>query len=179
VEAHRALNALRFPVDIAAIYRKTDKGKREVAERSSALEGHARRLLIMVDGQRNSSELSVYVRAGEFEGTLERLLAEGYIEELGAGETDPDHVPRAPAANDPVVFAGIKIQAMTELRNRMRGRLAPMADLLIEEINACASALELRDKLRKLEESLTRLLGAEEGVALARRIGAELTRLIP
>jgi hypothetical protein len=54
-----------------------------------------------------------------------------------------------------------------------------MADLLIEEINACASALEMRDKLRKLEESLTRLLGAEEGIALARKLGAELTRLIP
>ena len=166
-------------MDIAAIYRKTDKGKHEVAQRSPALEGHARRLLIMIDGLRDSNELSVYVRAGEYERTLERLLAEGYIEEIGADEADPGRVARAPAANDPVVFAGIKIQAMTELRSRMRGRLAPMADLLIEEINACASPLEMRDKLRKLEESLTRLLGAEEGVALARRIGAELTRLIP
>jgi hypothetical protein len=133
----------------------------------------------MVDGQRNSAELSVYVRAGDFEPTLERLLAEGYIEEVAAGEADPGRVARAPAANDPVVFAGIKIQAMTEIRVRMPGRLAPLAEVMVEEINACQSPLEMREKLRTLEESLARLLGPEEGVALARRIGAELVRLEP
>jgi hypothetical protein len=133
----------------------------------------------MVDGQRNSAELSVYVRAGDFEPTLERLLAEGYIEEVAAGETDPGRVARVPAANDPVVFAGIKIQAMTEIRVRMPGRLAPLAEVMVEEINACQSPLEMREKLRTLEESLARLLGPEEGVALARRIGAELVRLEP
>jgi hypothetical protein len=54
-----------------------------------------------------------------------------------------------------------------------------MADLLVGEIEACASALALREKLRTLEESLTRLLGPEEGVAFARRVGVELTRLAP
>jgi hypothetical protein len=162
-----------------AIYRKTEKGRQEVAERRFGLESHARRLLIIIDGHRGAAELSVYVRAGEFESTLKHLVAEGFIEEVGPGEADPERVPRAPAANDPVVFAGIKIQAMTELRIRMRGRLASLGELLVEEINACHTPLELREKLRTLEESLTRLLGAEEGVALARRIGAELTRLIP
>jgi hypothetical protein len=162
-----------------AIYRKTEKGKQEVADRALGLESHARRLLIIVDGRRDANELSVYIRAGEFEATLRKLIEEGYIEEIGAGEADPGRVPRAPAANDPVVFAGIKIQAMTELRSRMRGRLASLGELLVEEINACHDPLELREKLRTLEDSLTRLLGAEDGVALARRIGAELTRLIP
>jgi hypothetical protein len=166
-------------VDTSAIYRKTDKGKQEIADKTLGLEAHARRLLIMVDGQRNSAELSVYVRAGDFEPTLERLLAEGYIEEVAAGETDPGRVARVPAANDPVVFAGIKIQAMTEIRVRMPGRLAPLAEVMVEEINACQSPLEMREKLRTLEESLARLLGPEEGVALARRIGAELVRLEP
>ena len=166
-------------MDDAAIYRKTEKGRQEVAERRFGLESHARRLLIIIDGRRDANELSVYVRAGEFESTLKHLLAEGFVEEVAPGEADPNRVPRVPAANDPVVFAGIKIQAMTELRSRMRGRLASLGELLVEEINACHSPLELREKLRTLEESLTRLLGAEEGVALARRIGAELTRLIP
>jgi hypothetical protein len=166
-------------VDNDAIYRKTEKGKREMAERSSALEGHARRLLIMIDGQRGHAELSVYVRAGEFESTLARLLAEGYVEQVGAGEIDPNRVARAPAANDPVVFAGIKIQAMSEIRLRMRGRLASLGEMLVEEINACHDPLALREKLRTLEDSLIKVLGPEEGVALARRIGAELTRLIP
>jgi hypothetical protein len=164
-------------VETTAIYRKTDKGKREVAERAFGLENHARRLLIMIDGQRATAELSVYIRAGEFEKTLERLLAEGFVEAVGTGETDPNLVVRAPAADDPVVFAGIKIQAMTEIRRHMVGRLASLGEMLVQEINACPTPLAMREKLRTLEESLTRLLGPEEGVALARRVGSELTRL--
>ena len=162
-------------MDLASIYRKTEKGKQEVSERPHVLDGQARRLLIMVDGQRNSAELAVYVRAGEFEGTLERLLAEGYVEPA-TGEAEPGHVARAPAADDPEIFTGIRIWAETEIRSRISGR---MADLLVEEIDACGSALELREKLRTLEDSLKRLLGEDDGIALARRIGAELTRLAP
>jgi hypothetical protein len=161
------------------IYRKTDKGKREIAERAFGVESRARRLLIMIDGQRDAEELSVYVRAGELESTLARLVGEGFVEAVGAGDLDPGRVARVPSANDPVVFAGIKIQAMTEIRSRMRGRLASLAELLVEEIQACPTPLAMRQKLRTLEESLIRLLGPEEGVALARRIGSELTRLTP
>ena len=162
-----------------ALYQKTDKGKQEVAERTFGLDSHLRRLLIMVDGQRSTEELSVYVRAGEYEAALEKLLAEGFIEPAGAEDADPERVARAPAANDPVVFAGIKIKAMTEIRGRMRGRLASLGEMLVAEINACPDPLALREKRRTLEESLVRLLGPEEGVALARSIGAELTRLAP
>jgi len=77
------------------------------------------------------------------------------------------------------VFAGIKIKAMTEIRAHMRGRLASLGEMLVAEINACEEPLALREKLRTLEESLVRLRGPEEGVALARSIGAELTRLAP
>ena len=66
-----------------AIYRKTDKGKREVAGRALGLESHLRRLLIMIDGQRDAAELSVYVRAGELEGALARLVAQGFVETVG------------------------------------------------------------------------------------------------
>src|SRR5215831_10715146 len=97
-------------MDLATIYRKTDKGKQEVSERPYVLEGQARRLLIMVDGQRNSAELAVYVRAGEFESTLERLLAEGYLEPADGQQASGD-VARACLADDPEVFTVIKIWA--------------------------------------------------------------------
>ena len=161
-----------------AIYRKTDKGKQEVAARALGLESHLRRLLIMIDGQRDAAELSVYVRAGELESALARLVEEGFVETVG-DERVVTRIALAPAANDPVVFAGIKIRAMTEIRARIRGRLGPMADLLVAEINACSTALELRAKLRKLEDTLTKLMGQVDGAELARRIGGELTRLAP
>jgi len=165
-------------VDDSTIYRKTDKGKQEVVDHALGLGAHLRRLLIMIDGHRDVAELSVYVRAGELGSSLAGLVAEGFAEEVGAADVDPKRVARVPAANDPVVFAGIKIRAMTEIRGRIRGRLGPMADLLVAEINNCASALELRDKLRKLENSLSELMGPVEGVELARKIGNELTRLV-
>ena len=161
-----------------AIYRKTDKGKQEVAGRAFGLESHLRRLLIMIDGQRDAAELSVYVRAGELESALARLAAQGFVETVGDDRV-VSRAALAPAANDPVVFAGIKIRAMTEIRARIRGRLGPMADLLVAEINSCSSALELREKLRKLEGTLVQLMGQADGVELARRIGSELTRLAP
>jgi hypothetical protein len=153
------------------IYQKTDKGKREIAERAFGLEGHARRLLVMIDGQRDTVELSVYVRAGELESTLALLVAEGFVE--GAGEAAG--IARAPAANDPVVFAGIKIRAMTEIRTK----LGPTGERLVSELNNCSSPLALRAKLRSLENLLVHLLGPVEGVSFARRVGAELTQLIP
>ena len=155
----------------SAIHRKTEKGRKEIADRSSGLEGHARRLLILIDGQRTAEELSVYVRAGELDGILDRLLAEGFVEAVG---TDARPA-RVPAANDPVIFAGIKIQAMTEIR----GRLGPVADRLVAEIRDCSTPLELRARLRTVEDVLVHLMGKEDGVALARKIGAELTRLVP
>jgi len=112
------------------------------------------------------------VRAGELERTVDFLIAEGFIEVVEAGAGRPA---RAPVANDPVIFAAIKIRAMTEIR----GWLGPVADLLASEINRCSTPLGLRENLRSLEDALVRLMGKEEGVALARRIGSELTRLMP
>src|SRR5262245_4386343 len=161
-------------VDLAATYRKTEKGKQEVTARALGLEPQVRRLLIMIDGQRDSAELSLYVRAGEFEGTLERLVSEGLVEP--AGEPASDHIAREAVANDPAELAAIQTRATAEIRQKISGR---MADLLVQEIDSCTTPLELREKLRTLEDSLKKLLGEEEGVTLARRLGMELTRLVP
>lgn len=158
-----------------AIYRKTEKGNQAVEDRASGIEKHERRLLILVDGQKDAAELSVYIRAGEFERTLDRLIAEGLVEQVEAGAADSERPARAPLASDPVIFAAIKIRAMTEIQ----GRLGPVADLLVSEINRCSTPLGLRENLRSLENALVRLLGQEEGIALARRIGSELTKLMP
>jgi hypothetical protein len=159
----------------SAIYRKTDKGTQEVAARAFGLENHVRRLLIIIDGSKDVAELSVYVRPGELRSALTRLVTEGFIEMVIADDQAPDRVAYAPIANDPVVFAGIKLRAMADIH----GRLGPVSSLLVAEINSCSSPLELREKLRNLEKALVHLLGQAEGVALARRIGSELTRLVP
>jgi len=46
-------------VERTAIYRKTEKGKQEVAGRAFGLEKQVQRLLILIDGQKDAAELSV------------------------------------------------------------------------------------------------------------------------
>lgn len=156
------------------IYRKTAKGVREVSERSFSLEKHVRRVLIMVDGIKDVTELSVFIRAGELDDTLSLLLSQGFIEEGEGHVAVDDHPHQVPAANEPAVFALIKQHAMAEISTR----LGPVAALLLTEIDACKDPLELRLKLRNIENVLVNRLGAAEGTELARRIGGELTRLV-
>jgi hypothetical protein len=61
----------------------------------------------------------------------------------------------------------------------IRQRLGPVSSLLIDEIEACTGPLELRQKLRNIENALVHVLGPAEGKELARKIGSELTRLVP
>lgn len=159
----------------ATIFRKTAKGVHEVAARAHGLAKHLRRLLIMVDGSRDVAELSAFARAGEVEATISQLEAEGYIEVAGADDRKTGRVAFAPAANDPAVFAVIKRNAMVEIRKR----LGPVSGLLVNEIDGCPGPLELRQKLRNIENALIHVLGPVEGAELARRIGSELTRLVP
>lgn len=162
-------------MDDTIIFRKTAKGAQEVAERTDALEKHVRRLLIVVDGVKDVTELSAYARSIELEASISQLEKQGYIERVEGGETSKGRIAYAPAANDPVVFALIKRNAMVEIRKR----LGPVSNLLINEIETCAGPLELRLKLRNIENALVHVLGQEEGTNLARKIGGELTRLVP
>ena len=129
-------------------------------------------MLILIDGERDLAELSTLIRSGELDSTLSSLLREGYIEtKSGNG---PSRVSYVPAADDPQVFALIKRNAMVEIRNR----LGAVSGLLIDEIESCKNAMELRQKLRNIENVLVKVLGQEQGADLARRIGGELTRLV-
>ena len=162
-------------MDETIIYRKTVKGTAEVADRKHGLGKDLRRVLILVDGRRDIAELSALTRAGEMESVLSQLEAEGYIEPNDWHEVDPQRVAYVPAANDPQVFSAIKQKALDEITER----IGPVGNPLITEIESCADALELRAKLRNIEAVLVRLLGPEDGTALARKIGAELTWLVP
>ncbi len=157
------------------VYRKTEKGAAEIAERGHGLASKLRRALILVDGNKDVAELSVMMRPGELEQVLAQLAAQGYIEVVDEDELDPDRTAYVPAANDPVVFAEIKQRAINEISYR----IGPVATLLLNEIDSCVTAPELRLKLRNIENVLVNFLGEVPGQELARAIGTELTRLVP
>lgn len=162
-------------MDDTTVFRKTRKGVQEVETRAHGLERHFRRLLIVVDGIKCVAELSAFVRATDVQTTIQHLITHGYIETRDANERPPGTVAYAPAANDPAVFALVKRNAMVEIRRR----LGPVSTLLVTEIDTCNNAIELRAKLRNIENVLIHVLGAADGTELARKIGGELTRLAP
>ncbi len=164
----------RFMED-TTVYRKTGKGAAEIARRDNGLAAKLRRALIVIDGNKDIAELSVLMRPGELDTILAQLEADGYIETVDIQDLDPGRVAYVPAANDPVVFAEIKQRAINEISYR----IGPVATLLVNEIDDCSNAPELRQKLRNIENVLVSFLGEVPGQELARAIGTELTRLVP
>jgi hypothetical protein len=157
------------------VFRKSTKGTEEMAGRLHGLAQKLRRALIIIDGSKDIAELSVLMRPGEAEAAFEQLFADGYIEIVSDTELNPARIAYVPAANDPAVFAMIKHNTMTEVTQR----LGAFSEMVNAEISSCNSALDLRLMLRDIEDVLVDALGQEEGVQLARKIGSELTRLVP
>jgi hypothetical protein len=162
-------------MEVTTVFRKTAKGNAEIEERAFGLPLRLRRALIVVNGNRDLAELSVLMRPGELLDTIEQLVIAGFIEAVPVDELDPSRIAYFPAADDPVVFAEIKQRAINEIAYR----LGPVAGLLIYEIDSCEDPLQLRLKLRNIENVLVNSLGQEAGEELARAIGRELTRLVP
>ena len=65
---------------LTPIYAKTDKGRREIDDRSHGLSAKARRVLILVDARRTESDLSIVTGFGnEIKLLLKSLLDGGFI----------------------------------------------------------------------------------------------------
>ena len=66
-------------IDPGTRFGKTDKGRQEMARRSGALSAIERRLLILIDGVRSFNELGSFVRVGELDDALRKLLELGMV----------------------------------------------------------------------------------------------------
>lgn len=78
------------------IYRKTEKGRTEIATRANRLGMRERTMLIMVDDKTNRRELLAKNPHPTSEGILNNLLADGYIEIVRGSE--PAAAPPSAAA---------------------------------------------------------------------------------
>ncbi|WP_068637266.1 hypothetical protein [Thauera butanivorans] len=78
------------------IHFKTPKGVGEIANRSGAIGQRARRLLILIDGQRSRAELHALAGDPDFENSLAQLCGAGFI---AAAPVEPGIVP--PSAGTP------------------------------------------------------------------------------
>jgi hypothetical protein len=132
------------------IYIKTPQGLKEIAERSSGLLAKQRRLLILIDGIKSSSELAALLAEFELSAKLNELAELGFIQLKDAPlSIEPSveikekvikELPTAPAAEaiipssiDPIFLEQAK-NLMTESAQHCLGI---MARSLIEEIEQC------------------------------------------
>jgi hypothetical protein len=157
------------------VYRKTSSGLAELQSDAPALDRISRRALILIDGNRAVVELAQLMRPGEAEAAIERLIEGGYVIEVGAQELPAGRIEMMPFASVPENFERIKSATTKE----MLAKLGAFGPTVVAEIDTCKTALELRSKLRDMEDMLVAALGETEGHEMAQRVGAELTRLVP
>ena len=87
----------------AHIYRKTDKGRNEIATRANRLGLRERTMLIMVDDKSTRQQLLAKNSHSASEGILDELLAQGYIETVLDGAPSNGPAQGFAGASEPAV----------------------------------------------------------------------------
>ncbi|MBZ0144789.1 MAG: hypothetical protein K8F56_14540, partial [Rhodocyclaceae bacterium] len=141
-------------MDLNAVYRKTQKGQEEMAQRT-VLGMRERTLLVMVDGKTTGSELLARAQhMPDPPALLAKLIDGGFIApEAGAV------APAAATAAAPGQPAAPTLQDQLIMKNTMRYAehfldqvLGPDADRLSEAIDRCKTIPELRARLEKTRD---------------------------
>jgi len=160
------------------IYRKTDKGRDEIATRANKLGLRERTMLIMVDDKTSRAGLLAKNSHPTSEGILDDLLAGGYIEIVGgtvaAASAPPPSAPapvQASAAPAPVhatpaaaAQAAPPVEVSMQSASRYACRalvtlLGPGADDLTALIEKCKTVEELTARLEKCRDVVQGMSG--------------------
>lgn len=160
-------------------YCKTAKGHQEISERAAGLGLRARRLLILIDGQRDSEELGRLAGDARVEDTLRTLADAGFIEAdavPAAAKTAPTpHASPAPAAHGGRQ-ASLAL-AQDFMMNTLRTFHGPYGKLdLVKRIHASTHSAELR---ALFEEWLHSISESRIGRKRADELSARLLEVMP
>ncbi len=151
------------------IYRKTEKGRTEIATRANKLGLRERTMLIMVDDKTTRAGLLAKNPHPTSEGILNDLLAGGYIETAsGTAAASPEPAPAAAvAAGAPVAIAtapAVAVEVSMQSASRFACRalvtlLGPGADDLTALIEKCKTVEELAARLEKCRDVVQAMAG--------------------
>jgi hypothetical protein len=160
-------------------YCKTAKGHQEISERAAGLGLRARRLLILIDGQRDEEELGRLAGDAHVGDTLRTLADGGFIEPDAA----PATVTTAPAAHatpTPAAHGGRQASlalAQDFMMNTLRTFHGPYGKLdLVKRIHASTHSAELR---ALFEEWLHSISESRIGRKRADELSARLLEVMP
>lgn len=139
-------------MDLKAVYKKTQKGLEEMAQRT-VLGMRERTLLVMVDGKTTAADLLARAQhMPDPQGLLAKLIEGGFI------AADASAAPAAAAASAPAAAAPqdqrIMQDTMRYAERFLDEVLGPEADLLAEAIGRCKTMPELRTRLEKTRDAI-------------------------
>lgn len=173
---------------MATIYRKSDKGQAEIANRAHRLMPRLRSALIMVDGKRTDEELRKLILPPADEA-LQALINDGFIEAIGVTAERPAVRPSgtagqqpapagAQAAAPPAVAPVLAALTPDEVRKRavrwINDKLGPYAESVSIKLERAKSRDDLRAALATAETLVQNQLGAARLAEFQRDIVALL-----
>jgi DNA-binding PadR family transcriptional regulator len=150
------------------IYRKTEKGRTEIATRANRLGMRERTMLIMVDDKTSRRGLLAKNAHPTSEGILNSLLADGYIEIVpGAEPAAATAVPEASAAAAPAAPAAPPVEVSLVSASRFACRalvtyLGPSADDLTGLVEKAKGVEELTSRLEKCRQAVQSIAGKKK-----------------
>lgn len=148
------------------IYRKTEKGRNEIATRANRLGLRERAMLILVGEQTTRQDLLAKNSHPTSEGIINNLLADGYIEFVNgqgapAAAAAPAPVPAAAVASDPTVEVSM-ISCTRYACRTLVTLLGPMADDLTAAVEKAKTPAELAATLQKCRDAIQAMGGRKK-----------------
>lgn len=134
--------------DSRLVYMKTPTGAVEMMERTLALSTGARRMLIVIDGQRRLGDLPAFARPGELGAIIEELETHGLIALAGIADEMPETERRARLRIEEAVLGELKLH-MAGVFNRELGESAGevLEARLADSVNIEVAKRVLRDAI--------------------------------
>lgn len=160
-------------------YCKTARGHQEIAARSNGLGLRARRLLILVDGQRPLEDLARLAGDTDLAQTLQELVDGGFIDSSADEAPAPSVAAPGPArgAGAPGARQASLGLAQDFMMNTLRTFHGPYGKLdLVKRIHATTQADELRGLF---DEWLSSISESRIGRKRADELSARLLEVIP
>lgn len=164
-------------MDLGAVYKKTQKGLEEMAQRS-VLGMRERTLLVMVDGKTTAADLLARAQhMPDPQGLLAKLIEGGFIASgtaaaapatagQGAAAPAPPAAPAVAAPPPPLAAAASPAAPLPSIQEAVRfasrflhDNLGPDADMLLEPIEKCKTAAELFTRMEKTREAIVGFSG--------------------
>ena len=158
------------------VYRKTERGRTEIATRVNKLGMRERTLLIMVDYKTSRSGLLARGAHPSSGDILDALVAQGFIEiasAAGSSVSEPAAGGAAPVA------AAVEVSLTSAARHACRALvnyLGPAADDLTALIEKSKSAAELGTTLEKCRQIIQSLAGKHKADEFWAGVSARLPR---